>query len=290
MDISLTYTSLGVLLTQDDKNKGTEIDVTQIDVPLSILLIQANREAEKLLFTDYAPFDDVLEDFSSIPKNDPIKAYAKVETFAKRYAKLINICKQLHNLACKNIGYKFEFGAFLPIAFYGKPIEEEKYIHIMREAFEIETFGSDFYEFAIRICAYQALYKKQAEDYIERQKQERHAQKEAEALLASIEVASRTSTSDAPKDANPTDSKKQTIISRATALYILIKKLQGAGIISKDIDQTAIARFIAAVIGENKTKPIVNTTAYDVAKVWGEVNDKAKSEAKEYLKLLKIGD
>lgn len=104
-----------------------------------------------------------------------------------------------------------------------------------------------------------------------------------------------TSTSDTPEDSLPedtdlTDGKKQTKVSRLVAFYMLIKKLQKAGIISKDIDQIAIARFIIAIIGEGPPEDIRNTTAYKVVNKRGEISDKAKADAEEYLKPLKIKD
>lgn len=101
-----------------------------------------------------------------------------------------------------------------------------------------------------------------------------------------------TQTSDAPEDADPTDSKKQTTVSRAVALYMLIEKMQGAGIIPRNnIDGTNIGRFIATIIGEDAPKGIRYTTAYrKVIGTRGKVSKKSTAEAKEYLKFLKIED
>lgn len=229
-----------------------------------------------------------------------VKKYVTLKMLAERYAELISACQKLHEAICREIGCKLGFSdEDIYITTPELCRKYNKYIHILLDLDDplCSQHGIANYRFAERICEMLPYHKRAAEEYIERQKQERRALKEAETLLASIEDADHPSTSDVPEnslpeDDDPTDNKKPTIVSREVALYMLIEKLQGAGIIPRNnIDGTNIGRFIAAIIGEDAPKGIRYTTAYRrVVSTRGNVSTKSTAEAKKYLKLLKIDD
>ncbi len=234
------------------------------------------------------------------PQKSPIENYLLVKKLADKYSELIEVCKELHAFAWEEV--TCESCRELGETPRGSTREYEDIISLF---FPLEWISGyerkNLWDMAVSLYTLLLKYKQVVGLFAEQQKRRLQAKDEAKALLNAFNEelnASHPSTSDTPEESLPEDDdlaygKKQTKVGRATALYLLIKKMQEKGIVPNDnkIDGTDIGRFIAAIIGEDTTKDIRYTTAYrKVINKLDEVSNNAKSEAKEYLKFLKIDD